>query len=748
MKKKIIPAVIIAALFSSCSNKEMVKELQLIPMPNSIEMGTNYYNLNSNASIYIDNIELKPLLELLQLRENTNFTEATQKSSAAVIIEIDSNIKSSEGYHLSISESGVEIKAKSAHGAFYGVQTLIQMLEDNRLKEDIKWTLPYVTIDDAPKYSYRGLHFDVSRHFFSVDFVKKCIDLSAQYKLNTFHWHITDAGGWRIEIKKYPRLTSFAAWRGEKDYMKWWAEGDRTYVEEGTPGAYGGYYTQEEVADIVKYAASKYITVIPEIELPGHSDEVLAAYPELSCVGKPYKSGEFCVGNEASFEFIEGVMEEVVALFPSTYIHIGGDEASKESWKKCAKCQKRMRQNGLKSEDELQSYMISRASDILAKHDRKLLGWDEILEGGLAEDATVMSWRGESGGITAAKAGHYVVMTPGSHLYLDSYQADPATQPLTIGGFTPYLKTYDYNPTPAQLTDEEAKYILGAQANVWTEYMQDEDRVEYMLFPRLLSLAEVAWTNPENKDVESFKFRVSQHIPILQGKGINTFTLSDNIDITPTVDYEKKEIRVVLSSEKYQPTIRFTTDGSTPTKESPIYIGEFIVKDSTKVQAAIFRGDTVSNIISKSQLDYHKAIGKKVTYKNIYNSGYAAQKEANFTDGYKGGLSYHDGKWQGFLRDIDVTIDMGEVMPLSYVSGRFMQLTGPGVYMPNFVKVSISDDNKEFREVLHIVNDIPTDSKELYFKEFTGRFNESARYIRFYAEKHNGFLFLDEIVVY
>ncbi|MFI3262083.1 MAG: family 20 glycosylhydrolase [Rikenellaceae bacterium] len=748
MNKHLLSFAIATMLFASCSDTNTVQELQLIPMPNSMAMGSGSFNLNQSANIFADTDELKAIAELISASNGGSFGVSQSCDNCEIRLVIEP-MGSEEAYSLFVDKGGVTIKSATAQGVFYGAQTLIQMLEDDRLDTKGGWKLPYVDINDAPRYGYRGLHIDLSRHFYPVEFIKKCVDLAAHYKLNLLHLHLTDAGGWRIEIDKYPLLTSLTAWRPEKDYMKWWTEeGGRKYVKEGSEGAYGGYLTKDDARELVKYAAERFITVIPEIEVPAHSDEVLAAYPELSCVGEPYKSGEFCIGNEATFEFIENVLAEIVEIFPSEYIHIGGDEASKTWWKECPKCQKRMRDNGLKDVDELQSYAIKRTSEILAKHGRKLIGWDEILDGGLAEDATVMSWRGEEGGIKAAKSHHYVVMTPGSHLYFDSYQDNPATQPAAIGGYTPYLKTYDYNPTPSELNETEAKYILGAQANVWGEYMKDESHVEYMLFPRMLSLSEVVWTMPENKDVESFKFRVSRHIPILQSKNVNTFTLSKEVDITPTVDTTSKEMKVVLSSERYKPTIRYSTDGNAPTSKSPLYEGAFAVKDSTVVMAALFNGDKIDEVISKNRLDYHKAIGKKVTYNIPFYSGYAAQGESSFTNGYKGGLSYHDGQWQGFLTDIDVVIDLGEVMSLSYVSGRFMQLTGPGVYMPHYTKVYVSNDGKEYREVSEVKNDVPSSSSELIFKDFVSKFNDSARYIKFFSKNQEGFQFLDEIVVY
>ena len=375
-------------------------------------------------------------------------------------------------------------------GLFYGLQTINQLMAPQGL--------PYATIKDTPRFPYRGLHLDVSRHFFSKEEVIKLMDVMSSYKMNTLHLHLTDAGGWRLKMDSYPELTRQTAYRTESDWRKWWDGKDRQYLPEGTPGAYGGYYTKDDIREIVAYAAKKHITVLPEIEFPGHSEEVFVAYPELSCSGKPYVNGDFCIGNLESYIFMQTVLDEIMELFPSEYIHIGGDEAGKQAWKTCKKCQALMQKEGMTDIDELQSFMIHQADEYLNSKGRKLIGWDEILEGGLAPEATVMSWRGEDGGIKSARMGHDVVMTPGNYMYFDFYQAEPKTQPYAIGGYTPIKKVYSYNPVPADsLTAEEQKHILGVQANTWTEYIPDEAHLEYMMFPRALAVAEIGLTPQE-----------------------------------------------------------------------------------------------------------------------------------------------------------------------------------------------------------------------------------------------------------
>ncbi|MDR3716861.1 MAG: beta-N-acetylhexosaminidase [Puia sp.] len=375
-----------------------------------------------------------------------------------------------EGYRLHIRADRIEIRSASLSGARYGMESLWQLM---LLHPGAP--LSCADILDRPRFHYRGLMLDVSRNFYPVSFVKELLDLMALYKMNTLHWHLTDGPGWRLEIKKYPLLTRYTAWRTHGAWKDWWNNG-RRYREQGDPMAYGGYYTQDQAKEVVAYAAARGITVIPEIEMPGHSDEVTAAYPSLSCSGRPYTNSELCLGNDSTFTFLEDVLGEVMQLFPSTYIHVGGDEAGTESWKHCSKCQERIRREGLRNETELQSYGIRRIEKFLNAHGRKLLGWDEILEGGLAPAATVMSWRGESGGVKAARMDHDVVMTPGSYCYFDHYQADPSTQPEAIGGYLPLKTVYSYEPVPAELETSKQQHILGAQANLWTEYIPTTDQ--------------------------------------------------------------------------------------------------------------------------------------------------------------------------------------------------------------------------------------------------------------------------------
>ena len=704
-------------LLIACSSEE-VRQVNLIPKPEQMTM--------TGGTFTVDSLAL--------------FGGQSSRNIKTVIDEAWSG--NPEGYQLDVTPGGIDLRAGSPDGLFYGMQTLRQLYAGGEV--------PCVSIRDNPRLGYRGLHLDVSRHFFSKEEVMKLLDVMSFYKLNTLHMHLTDAGGWRIEIDKYPKLTSETAFRTESDWRKWWDGRDRKYLPEGTPGAYGGYYTKEDIREIVKHAASKHINIIPEIEFPGHSEEVLMAYPELSCSGKPYQNGDFCIGNEKSFTFMEDVLAEVIDLFPSEYIHVGGDEAGKSAWKKCPKCQALMKEKGMKSVDELQSYMIHRAEEFLISKERKLIGWDEILEGGLAPEATVMSWRGEDGGIKSARMGHDVVMTPGNYMYLDFYQADPKTQPYAIGGYTPIKKVYSYDPVPADsLTAEECRHILGVQANTWTEYIQTPEHLEYMMFPRALAVAEIGWTPQELRTWEDFKPRMNAHISKLQGMGIRTFTLSDELEVTMQVDTAGREIEVILDAEKYPAEIRYTTDGSVPVASSALYAGPITVQDSAHIKAAIFRDGVLQGTPTEKKVDYHRAINKPIHYNSKLYEGYMAGGTNVLLDGYRGGLTYLDGRWQGYLDDLDCVIDMEEETDIHKVSIRFMQLIGPGVFQPGQVELLTSEDGENFISRGIVPTTVPADDPDLLFQEYTFDGNWKTRYIRLKAPRANpGFIFADEIVVW
>ncbi|TDS16023.1 glycoside hydrolase family 20 protein [Sphingobacterium paludis] len=748
---RIIPILLLILLHPYLSIAQK-NGLNLIPKPNKVVYGEGTFQIPADIALFttVDFVEATalltayPQLKTAPVEILKKITKKHQHGLRILPAEPVDKI-APNAYRLQVDESGILIKANDQKAMLAGMYTFIQL----GLLQDDPLTLPQLTIDDSPRFGYRGLHLDVSRHFMPLSFIKKYIDLMAIYKFNQFHWHLTDGAGWRLEIKKYPELTHTAAWRTHRNWKDWMANG-RQYTVQGTPNASGGYYTQEQAMDIVRYAATKGINVIPEIEMPGHSEEVLAVYPHLACSEKPYTQGEFCIGNEETFTFMKNVLDEVLTIFPSEYIHIGGDEAEKKHWKTCKKCQALKEAKGFKDEEELQSYAIQQMDEYLQSKGRKLIGWDEILEGGLTKGATVMSWRGEEGGIKAAQMGHNVIMTPGSHLYFDSYQTDPRTQPEAIGGYLTIDKVYSYNPVPKELDEDKAKHILGAQANLWTEYMPTYQHVEYMAFPRALALAEVNWTNQESRNWMDFKERLQHHYKLLQQLDVNYYRPSYHVTSEISFNKEKQSNTVDLHSEQLVPNIFYTTDGTEPTSSATPFTNPIEFTTTAIIKAASFIDSARVSPVEEIKLDIHKAIGKKVFYNNNWE-GYPAQREFTLTNGETGGLSYQDGQWQGFTKDFDAYIDFERREEINTVSMRFMQIPGPGVFFPGEYLVLLSDNGKNYRKVGSITNLEDSENPNLKFKTFTVTLDkpQMARYVKVVATNVNkGFLFADEIVVY
>jgi hexosaminidase len=531
--KKIQFFFIFLIILYSCSNEIPNAEISIIPKPLSIEKTDSFFKLNKNTTIAFqygdDGFEKVALYLQEEIKKSHNIelkitTSDIQASENVILLLQDSESEiGKEDYSLISTKEAIEIKSLAPNGAFYGVQTLLQLIDVNKTDDKIKFShyIPGVKIQDSPRFTWRGMHLDVCRHYNDKEFVKNYIDLLAMHKMNTFHWHLTEDQGWRIEIKKYPKLTEIGSVRSETMIEKNWDEFD------GEP--HGGFFTQEDIKEIVQYASDRFITIVPEIEMPGHSLAALAAYPEYGCTGGPYEVAKtwgvfddvYCAGNDKTFEFLEDILAEVIELFPGEYIHVGGDECPKKEWEKCPKCQQRMKDEGLKDEFELQSYFIRRMEKFLIANNKKLIGWNEILEGGLAPEATVMSWLGTEGGIKAAKMGHDVVMSPNDECYFDHYQGEPENEPFAIGGHTDLSEVYNYEPIPSELTNEEAKYILGAQANLWTEYILSPEHAEYMVLPRMSALSEVVWTEAEQKDFENFKSRLEKLVLRFEFKNYN-----------------------------------------------------------------------------------------------------------------------------------------------------------------------------------------------------------------------------------
>ena len=531
MKKNVLFLLVVAlSVHGSAQNPQQT--LSIVPRPAQVRLQSGHFALSKSTVIVADqsNDRATAVASSLagRLRAATGYplkmkdVKGAPKSDAIVLaLGADASF-AREGYQIDVSTSRVRLTASEWPGLLYAAESFLQMLPPEAYcsepKTRVSWRVPCAVVKDAPRFTWRGMHLDVSRHFFPKEFIYTYIDMLAMHKLNVFHWHLVDDQGWRLEIKKYPRLTEVGAWRVDRE-DQWWNA--RQAQQEGEKATYGGFYTQDDVRSIVAYAASKNITVVPEIEMPAHVTSALAAYPQFSCTGGPFTvppggvwplTDIYCAGNDSTFIFLEEVLAEVIDLFPSTYIHIGGDEATKTEWEECDKCQDRIDAEGLADEAELQSYFVRRIEKYLISKGRRLIGWDEILEGGLAPEATVMSWRGVAGGIEAARSGHDAVMTPTSYCYFDYYQGRQDLEPLAIGGYVPLSMVYSYEPVPESLTQEEAKHILGAQANLWTEFIPTPEHAQYMTLPRMAAIAEVAWSPKEGKEWTDFARRIGQQI--------------------------------------------------------------------------------------------------------------------------------------------------------------------------------------------------------------------------------------------
>ncbi len=589
MKIKILSHIVLALTVISCNSEishPTYEAISVIPLPDSIITAGGDFILSASTKVKYDS-ENRSIAEtvdifnkyLLQMSDIQIQNAGKGDESSAITVTLSDSITNPEGYRLTVDKNSISIEAGSEKGVFYAFQTLIQIIfPGSRKISKGKITVPCVSVIDDPQYTWRGIHLDVSRHFFPKEFIFKLLDAMAMHKLNTFHWHLTDDQGWRIEILKYPELTSKGAWRdetliGHGSETPWKYDGIR----------YGGFYTQQDVRDVVEYASKLHINVLPEIEMPGHAVAALISYPGLSCNGiqvPPFNrwgvSGDvFCAGKEETFSFLEGVLSEVCELFPYEYIHIGGDECPKVKWQECPDCQKRIADNDLKDESELQSYFVKRIAAFLESKGKKIIGWDEILEGGIAESAAVMSWRGSAGGIEAANKGHDVVMTPHSFVYLDYYQS-PYNEPLSIGGMLDLKKVYSLPVMPEEITADMRRHIIGAQANIWTEYMPDSRHVEYMVFPRIAALAEVLWSDPADLDYENFKLRMNEQYARYDAMGIN-YRVPYPEGLKPDNIFPEKSVTVTLDNGISSSAIFYTIDGSMPDEKSPRYIAPFTV---------------------------------------------------------------------------------------------------------------------------------------------------------------------------
>ncbi|HRH65637.1 MAG TPA: family 20 glycosylhydrolase [Bacteroidia bacterium] len=759
-----ITAIFVLAMNLSARAQDKSDNYPLIPKPVELVPGSGSFRVRTDVSIVVNDQASKNDAAFLNayLLEHYGFelklsTGRKEKNGAINIFRDQTDLKNSgDGYRLSITPEKISLHGGANAGVFYGIQSLIQLLPAGKVQIP---ELPSLTVSDYPRYSWRGMHLDVVRHFFSAKFVKKYIDYIALYKMNTFHWHLTDDQGWRIEIKKYPELQHVSAHRKGTligHYSAFPARYDSI--------SYGGYYTQEEIREIVDYASKRHINIVPEIEMPGHALAALAAYPGLSCSGGPFEVGKtwgvfqdvFCP-KEETFVFLQNVLNEVCELFPGKLIHIGGDECPKDRWKKCAHCQQLMAKEGLNTEHELQSYFIHRIEKYLQSKGKKIIGWDEILEGGLAPDATVMSWRGYSGGIEAAKKGHDVVMTPTGSCYFDYYQSRDAGEPLAIGGYLPLERVYQFEPCPEVLNDAEKEHILGAQGNIWTEYIPSDDQVEYMAFPRMAALAEVLWSPMTSRNYNSFTHRLIGHFKLLDFLKVNysKAVFDINYFVYPNAGSEGVALELMTAFEGG--VIHYTEDGSEPQLKSPVYKDRIPLGQSTVVKAVVFDGTIKRGRIFSQLFKLNFASGKEVVLKDPPHEEYCRGGGFSLVNGVTGSIPWNGSDWLGFRgKNLEASIDLGRPVLFTKVSVDVLQDEGSWIYLPSSVEVHVSDDGIKY-EPLKKVLSAEFQPGQRTITLATGR--TKARYIKLIAENSGtipagkpgegnpAWLFADEIMV-
>jgi len=716
--------LVIFCLLFACT-EPIVQEVNLIPKPQKLEISDGVFSLSFNTNLIIDSLfdaesdYLKEILNL-ELNGNGNTIELFKKEGFQ-----------EEEFFLNITEENLKIEASTPIGIMRGIQTLRQLL---LTKKGIAATkIPCLKIHDFPRFSWRGMLLDCCRHFMKKEFVMRYIDLLAYHKMNILHWHLTEDQGWRIEIEKYPKLTEIGAWRTEKDGSK-----------------YGGFYTKEDIKEILVYAKTRHITVVPEIEFPGHSVAAIASYPHLSCTGDSIAVGTdwgvykdiYCAGNDSVFTFMEDVLTEVMELFPSKYIHIGGDEAPKYRWEHCKKCQQRIKEENLHDAHELQSYFITRIEKFLNENGRQLIGWDEILEGGLAPSATVQSWRGEEGGISAAKSGHDAIMSPTLHCYFD-YGLDA----------TDLKEVYHYEPIPAELTVEEAKHILGGECNMWSERAPQE-LIDSKVFPRILAMSEVLWSSYE-KDYDNFYARVQKHYPKLDALGV-TYGF-ESVPITSTVIFNADSFAVSLF--KGSPDMRL--EYSFNNKDWQAYTVPFGVNETSNLMARGFKNEKPYGEFEQ-EIIMHKATGKKVHYTIPYNKHYKGTGDNNLTDGLLGSIeNFRDGYYQGFSgTDFEVVIDLGETTTFSSIQTTFFQYYLSWIVLPTVVSYAVSEDGENFTEIASLKHNIPLMREGKFKHTFSfEKENTKAKYLKVSAktvgklpQEHpaagsDAWIFVDEIII-
>jgi len=751
MGVKQLIVITLSIILMACNNKKEMAVLNVIPYPADVVQNGGVLKLNAGQLTVSadDAFAQQTLIEALE-REHGIQLKAVESGTIQFVLT-DNDAIPSEGYWLTVDGTNVVVEASEKSGLLYGAHTLRQLFKVTNGEVSI----PHVTIKDNPRFAWRGMHYDVSRHFFSVAEIKQFLDYMAMNKLNTFHWHLVDDQGWRLEIKKYPKLTEVGAWRDKIGFTANQERGLNT--DDGEP--YGGYYTQTEVKEIVAYALDRNITIVPEIELPGHSAAALVAYPEYYCSNAGelkiwdqagVSAGVYCAGKESTFQFLEDVLTETMELFPSEFIHIGGDETPKDTWLACPDCRKRMKQEGAHDEHELQSYFVHRIEQFLNKNNRRLIGWDEILDGGLAQSAAVMSWRGVAGGVKAAEAGHDVVMTPMFPYYFNHTQNHLTTSP-GHPGISTLRDVYTFPSIPEDISPEKRKHVIGVQANMWSEYMPKFEHIEYNLFPRVFAISEVAWS-PAIREWEDFFERVQKQMPRLDKHGINVGDISYHVRINVEPDYVNTAALIEFVSERPLP-IYYTKDGSEPTSNSTLYTEAFVLNENAHIKACQFKEDGTTTSISEKEINFHKAFGKPYELKYAHAPQYDGGGKYGLTNGF---LGVEVGVEE---KPMDLTIDMGELTEVSHINSRFKNAPMSWVFGPKKVSYQVSVDGKAFEEVASFKPGVTqSDVNEIvqYPADFEMR---KVRYVRIVGESvgvcpewhpaagGKAWLFSDEVIV-
>ena len=713
MKKSIATLLLAFSLFA-CTQKYSEASYEVVPLPQQINR-TNQekeFKLNASTKILYQGSELKNIADQLAanlhqitsihliVEENTN-----NNFSNTIFLELGWEDPNKEAYQIDINQSGIHIKSVTAAGAFYAIQTLIKSIPVQQVSEI---HFPAAEIKDYPRFAYRGMMLDVCRHFSDIEMVKRTIDMLALHNLNVFHWHLTDDQGWRIEIKKHPLLTEVGGWRDDTVVGRYLGGDD--YPTDGK--RHGGFYTQEQIKEVIAYAAERYITVIPEIDLPGHTSAVLASYPELGCVKKEYKVANrwgvikdvICAGNEKSLQLFLDVMKEVCDLFPSKYIHIGGDECVKAHWQSCTKCQEKIKQLHLKSdskfskEDYLQSYFMGEIAQLIQSKGKQIIGWDEILEGMPMEGSVIMSWRGISGGVEAAKLGHDVIMTPTTHLYFDYSQTlDAGKEEIPVGGYINVERVYSYEPLPEELTENEKKHIIGVQANVWCEYMPEERIRQYQILSRLSALSEVQWTMPEQKNYQSFLARLPKMIEKYDFYGYNYARHIFDVSLTDKANLEEGCLEVTLSTLGND-SIFYTLDGSEPQLSSNLYSGTLKIKSNANLKVAAYRDHQMSQV-SGLEVSCNKATFKPVELRSELSRMHIYGGAPMLVDGITGSMRPDDARWLGFLGKMEVVIDLKKSTRISELLLANLSAMSENISDPDIISVSISNDGTAFKDI-------------------------------------------------